>query len=161
MKLLIRLENGAPFEHPILEENFKQAFPDVDTDNLPSWVAQFVRKDKRPTEIFEVYEGATYGWDNGVVVDVHHYRPMTATEKEVVIRDAEAQYKEFIDSEIKDAAQKLISATNANKKYWQQYFDALNAWELLDIQNPNLPTKPEFNEYGQYLEPVVIGVTRV
>jgi hypothetical protein len=29
-----------------------------------------------------VYVGVTYEWDNGVVKDVHHFRPMTQEERD-------------------------------------------------------------------------------
>lgn len=34
MELYIRIVDGQPFEHPILGDNFRDAFPHVDTDNL-------------------------------------------------------------------------------------------------------------------------------
>ena len=43
MNLFIRIVDGQPFEHPIFEDNFKQAFPDVDLNNLPSEFLKFVR----------------------------------------------------------------------------------------------------------------------
>jgi hypothetical protein len=89
MKMFIRIKNGKPFEHPILEENFKQAFPDVDTSNLPSWVVQFERIAPPEIEIYEVYEGVTYEWDESIVKDVHHVRPMTDEEKAAKINTME------------------------------------------------------------------------
>ena len=43
MELFIRLVNGEPFEHPIMGDNFREAFPHIDTDNLPSEFARFLR----------------------------------------------------------------------------------------------------------------------
>lgn len=43
MELFIRIKDGQPFEHPIFKENFLQAFPDVDIDNLPTNFAYFER----------------------------------------------------------------------------------------------------------------------
>jgi hypothetical protein len=42
MKLFIRIKNGQPFEHPIMEDNFKQAFPHIDIDNLPAEFMNYV-----------------------------------------------------------------------------------------------------------------------
>lgn len=81
MELFIRLKNGQPFEHPIFGDNFRQAFPDVDVDNLPEWAARFERIAQPPVGIYEVYEGVTYVWDNGIVKDSHSVRPMTDAEK--------------------------------------------------------------------------------
>ena len=80
MELYIRIKDGQPFEHPIFGDNFRQAFPNIDTDNLPDSFAKFVRIEAPVVGIYEVYEGATYEWQDGVVTDVHHVRAMTAEE---------------------------------------------------------------------------------
>ena len=81
MELYIRIKNGQPFEHPILDDNFKAAFPHVDTNNLPPEFARFDRIPQPVIGVYEVYEGVTYEWDANRVKDVHHTRPMTAQEK--------------------------------------------------------------------------------
>lgn len=81
MELYIRIKNGQPFEHPILKENFRQAFPDVDTNNLPDWVARFERIPQPIIGVYEIYEGVTYEWVDGIVKDVHNVRQMTESEK--------------------------------------------------------------------------------
>jgi hypothetical protein len=42
MRLFIKIKDGQPFEHPIIEDNFKQAFPHVDVDNLPAEFMNYV-----------------------------------------------------------------------------------------------------------------------
>lgn len=81
MNLYIRLKNGQPFEHPIFNDNFRQAFPEVDLTNLPEWVAPFTRVPMPVLGAYEVHEGVTYEWVNGVVSDVHNIRQMTDDEK--------------------------------------------------------------------------------
>jgi len=81
MELFIRIIDGKPFEHPIMGENFCQAFPDVDTENLPPEFARFERIEKPMIGVYEFYEGVTYELFDGVWKDVHHLRPMTAEEK--------------------------------------------------------------------------------
>lgn len=81
MELYIRLKNGQPFEHPILGDNFREAFPDIDTEQLPEWVAKFERIAKPNIGVYEVYEGVTYEWSGNVVKDVHHVRQMSDEEK--------------------------------------------------------------------------------
>jgi len=80
--LFIQLRDGQPFEHPIFYENFRQAFPDIDPDNLPTdQFAKFVRVVQPAIGIYEIYVGVTYQWVDGVVKDVHEVRPMTDEEK--------------------------------------------------------------------------------
>lgn len=71
-----------PFEHPILESNMIDAFPDVDLTNLPPTFAKFVRIEPPVIGPYEVFVGTTYKSDeNGVFYDAHYIRPMTDLEK--------------------------------------------------------------------------------
>jgi hypothetical protein len=80
MKLFIQIQDGQPVGHPILDENFRCAFPDIDTDNLPESFAHFVRVAPPIVGVYEVYEGVSYEWQNGLITDVHHTRAMTTEE---------------------------------------------------------------------------------
>lgn len=81
MKLFIRIKNGQPYQHPILEHNFRQAFPNIDIDNLPSEFANFERVDVPNINVYQVFENTIYEWEGDVVKDVHHIRDMTNEEK--------------------------------------------------------------------------------
>ena len=81
MSLYIQLENGKPINHPILEDNLKQAFPEMDLNNLPETFARFERVLVPVVGVYEVSQGATYEWVDGVVKDVHHRRAMTEEER--------------------------------------------------------------------------------
>jgi len=83
MKLYIKLENGQPIDHPILKENFIQAFPDIDINNLPETFIEFVRV-TRPSNLstYEIYDGVHYEIIDGVCTDVHTVRAMTIEEKQ-------------------------------------------------------------------------------
>jgi hypothetical protein len=81
MRLIIQLENGAPLEHPIVEENFIQSFPDIDLNALPEQFAFFVRKPLPKLGVYEVYTNTTYEQEGDVFVDVHHTRLMTEQER--------------------------------------------------------------------------------
>jgi hypothetical protein len=81
MRLFIRLQDGQPVDHPIYEENMRQAYPGIDLDNLPETFAEFERIDVPALQKYEIYEGVTYQWVDGIVKDVHSVRPMTDEEK--------------------------------------------------------------------------------
>ena len=87
LELYIQIRDGQPHEHPIFADNFKMAFPYVDTQNLPDTFAKFIRVAAPTPGIYEVYEGVTYQWVDGVVKDVHSVRPMTDEER--AAKDAE------------------------------------------------------------------------
>jgi len=94
MKLFIKVKNGQPYEHPILEENFREAFPSIDLNNLPSEFARFERV-QRP-EAAGVYEldQVAYQWVDGVVKDVWSVRPLTDEEKTQKQNEVKAAWRE-------------------------------------------------------------------
>ena len=81
MELYIRIKDGKPFEHPILGDNFRQAFPNIDTNNLPPEFAKFVRVEPPIAGLYKVLESPTYEFLDGVWTDVWHTRDMTTEEK--------------------------------------------------------------------------------
>jgi len=83
MELFIRIKDGQPFEHPIFGDNFRQAFPNVDVNNLPPEFARFERIERPVLGPYEVLSSdqPTYEMVNGVCKDTWHVRPMRAEEK--------------------------------------------------------------------------------
>ena len=100
LELYIQIRDGQPFEHPIFADNFKMAFPDVNINELPAdRFAKFIRVDAPVPDTYEVYEGVTYQWVDGVVKDVHTVRAMTDEEraaKDVEIAAAQAALAEAL-----------------------------------------------------------------
>ena len=161
MDMFIQINDGIPVNHPILKENFQQAFPDIDTGNLPDSFAKFVRVPVPPIGIWEAFEGTTYEWVDGVVQDVHNVRSLTDEEVAEKKHLLEAGLLEYISPMITEAQISLDTALPENKHYWQDYIDALRAFTVsYEISTP-LPIKPLFTEEGNYVPPSSIGVTRV
>lgn len=136
MKLYIRIKNGNPFEHPIFEDNFRHAFPDVDVDNLPPEFAQFERIEKPDIGVYEVYEGVTYEWEDSIVKDVHHVRAMTSEEKTAKqdeVKDiwAEHGYASWIFDEEICLFKPPVSYPNDGEKYrWDE--DSVS-WKIIEL----------------------------
>lgn len=82
MRLFIRIVDGKPFEHPIVESNFREAFPEIDVDNLPSHFAEFIRHPEPQINVYQVYQGVNYDWIDGKVQDVHLVRDMIESERQ-------------------------------------------------------------------------------
>ena len=80
MNLYIRINQNKPVDHPIVEDNFIQAFPEIDISNLPNNFARFERIDIPEVGVYQIYEGVVYDWEDGVVKDVHKIRDMTQEE---------------------------------------------------------------------------------
>ena len=81
MKLFIRVKDGIAVDHPIMGDNFVQAFPHIDINNLPPEFAEFVRLEFPPLGVYEIYEGTTYEKSENNFQDFHYIRPMTLEEK--------------------------------------------------------------------------------
>lgn len=81
MELYIRVKDGKPLEHPILGDNFRAAFPHIDTQKLPPDFARFIRTVPPTVGPYEVYIGATYEADGDFYTDVHHVHQMTNEER--------------------------------------------------------------------------------
>jgi hypothetical protein len=80
MELYIRIKDGQPFEHPIFGDNFRQAFPDVDTNNLPAEFARFVRVPTPMLGPYEKNQTVSYQLADGAYRDVFSCEQMTAEE---------------------------------------------------------------------------------
>lgn len=152
MELFIQIRDGQPYEHPIHGDNFREAFPDVDVNNLPPEFARFERiACPNNTNPFEVME-CTYQWVDGVVKDVWVPRPMTDSEraeKETTLTD---NCNLYIRLETEGAQIKIANAQNdAVRQAWTSYLDALTSWRLVDFYNLNLPREPVLDENGNVL----------
>jgi len=144
MELFIKIVDGQPFEHPILGDNFRQAFPDIDTENLPSNFAKFVRIERPTVTALQIVEGPEYQWIDGVVKDVWTVREMNETERanEIEIRTnfANEMYQELLTF----VQNKLTTETNETAiAALNDWLVELNAWTLVDPLNPNVPHAPE------------------
>lgn len=85
MELFIRIVDGQPFEHPIFGDNFRQAFPNVDVNNLPPEFARFERIEPSAPGEYQKLE-LHYGWVDGIVKDIWTIVEMTDEERAEVDR---------------------------------------------------------------------------
>lgn len=81
MRLFIRLNYGVPFEHPIMENNFRQVYPNIDLDNLPFEFVEFKRKSIPILGIYEKNLSVIYEIIDGYCTDVFSWDQMTEVEK--------------------------------------------------------------------------------
>jgi len=82
MELFIKIdENGQAVDHPIIGSNFREAFPDIDVNNLPSNFARFERVPAPMPNVYEKNHRVTYQKrPDGVWHDVHSCDLMTREE---------------------------------------------------------------------------------
>jgi hypothetical protein len=143
MELYIQIKDGRPFEHPIFGDNFRQAFPHIDVNNLPPEFARFERIEQpNKADPFEVEE-VSYQWVNGVVKDVWTVREMTDAER--------AEKTEFLKDHIlrgiadrKAYAKEIVNngPDETTRQAFVEYLAALDAFVLEDVVNPNIPYRP-------------------
>lgn len=84
----IRVVNGMPFEHPLVEDNLKQVIINFDPNNLPKGLEPFIRKPYPQIGFLETFVGTTYEKIDGVWQDVHNIRPLSEEEKAAKIQFA-------------------------------------------------------------------------
>lgn len=158
MTLFIQIRNGQPYEHPILADNFQQAFPHIDTNNLPPEFAYFERVDcPRAAGVYEV-DVVSYEWVDGIVKDVWSVRPMTAEEK--TAKQAELNW--FLQKaleHLKDRAQNLLekAKTDEAKQVFQTYINQLDAFVCDDPAYAVIPHLPRLADDGTALSNTAPG----
>jgi hypothetical protein len=154
LELYIQIRDGQPFEHPIFADNFREAFPDVDTENLPDTFAKFIRVASPAIGAYEVYESVTYQWVDGVVKDVHSVRPMTDEERAAKTQELEAGANQIKLARIA-LCDDMIGKGDA-VDLWQAAKDAHEAWvlESVDPITPPFPRFPKQDESGSWVVPV-------
>jgi hypothetical protein len=156
LELYIQIRDGQPHEHPIFADNFRQAFPDVDTENLPDTFAKFIRVEAPVPDTYEVYEGVTYEWVDGVVKDVHSVRPMTDEERAAKTVELEATANQIKLDRIAIINDTLTTETDETAQtLWLDCLTAHEAW-VLESVNPITPAFPRFprkDESGNWVAP--------
>jgi hypothetical protein len=157
LELYIQIRDGQPHEHPIFADNFKMAFPEVNINQLPlDQFAKFIRVDAPVPDTYEVYEGVTYQWFDGLVKDVHTVRPMTDEER--AAKDAElAELANTLHQMRIKRCQTTADETEdaTQKQLWLDCLAAHQAW-VLESVNPITPAFPRFpikDEAGNWVAP--------
>lgn len=156
LELYIQIRDGQPHEHPIFADNFREAFPGVDTDNLPNTFAKFIRVAQPAIDTYEVYEGVTYEWVDGVVKDVHHVRPMTDEERAAKVEQMKSDAEQIKLGRIAFINDMLTTETGDDAQtLWLDCLTAHEAWTLesVDPITPAFPLFPRKDESGNWVAP--------
>ena len=146
MDFFIRILDGQPYGHPIVGDNFREAFPDIDPANLPPEFASFIRIDPDSIQfLMGFYEVLVeeYVWDGLVVRDNWHMRPMTEEEHEVCkqegIKVAELRRSSMLEYAKMEKAQAI---TIEDISVWDVYIDTLIAYTYDDPWKADMPRPP-------------------
>lgn len=146
--LFIQIRDGQPYQHPIFGDNLRDAFPDIDTNNLPDGFARFIRHS--PDIEVGRYEVLVeeYVWNDGVVEDNWHTRPMTEEEAAATRTEAAQSIESDRSNLLVMARSELESSIEEEKLVWQKYVDALESFTYEDPFGVKFPSGPRRNEDG-------------
>jgi hypothetical protein len=160
MELYIQIKDGQPFEHPILGDNFREAFPHTDVNNLPPEFARFERlPSPENATTFEVDE-VHYAWVDGVVKDVWTVREMTQEEKAQKLEQITEGVLAVYEGIKKVAQEKFeLAPTETQKQAWSDYLVQLSAWVLVDPTKPKFPAPPAITQDGEVLSTTASGAS--
>lgn len=158
MELYIQIRDGQPFEHPIFGDNFREAYPHIDVNNLPPEFARFERiANTARVGTFEIAE-CSYQWVDGIVKDVWTVRQMTVEEEAQKRKDLAERAQSIVEFLRKGAQQNADSApSDAAKQAWLDYLEMLNAWVLVDPISPKIPQPPRIGSDGIVLTTAAPG----
>ena len=141
MKLFIRIQDGQPYKNPIFGDNFIEAFPHIDIENLPPEFSLFERvENPRVANVYQVDE-VSYQWVGGIVKDVWTVREMTAeekAEKQQAVKDAWAvrpnleNFVAWVFDEATCAYQPPIPRPESGIYFWQ---GTTSSW----VERPQYP----------------------
>ena len=125
----------------------------MDTENLPDTFAKFIRVDAPVPDTYEVYEGVSYQWVDGVVKDVHSVRAMTDEERAEKTAELEAAANQAKLDRIALINDKLTTETA--QTLWLDCLTAHEAWvlESVDPITPAFPRFPIKDEAGNWVAP--------
>jgi len=156
MNLYIQMQDGQPWQHPLLEDNVLQAWPGIDLNNLPANLARFRRyqqpgPDVMPVGNFQVpictYELAS----DGVYEDTWTVREMDEDEKRVTTKAQKKSVADQLESLKLFAAERVENTTGDVQNAWQTYSNLLNSLDTSDPFNVAWPMMPRVDEDGDLI----------
>ena len=153
MNLYIRIRDGQPFEHPILEENAHQAWPEVNFNLLPDWLARF-RRIPQPggllTSPFQTAECTYTRAGDGFWEDTWTAVEMSAEQRQVLTRQ---RVKEAIEQ--RDATVAFAQAEAAKEGIpaeavaaWNTFVSELQVLQITDPWAVEWPAAPHIASDG-------------
>lgn len=95
MQLIIQIKNGNPYNHPILVENFVQAFPEINLNNLPSDYAWFERTQHPIMGPYTKKIYSKYELVGDIVKEVWYKEEMTEEEKQAKQAQVKQEWAQY------------------------------------------------------------------
>ncbi len=126
MELFIQIdENGQTKDHPIIGSNFREAFPHIDTNNLPSNFARFERVRPPVPGPYEKNHRVSYQkrpdgvWEDAHTCDLMTREEITALQEQVKANFAAAGgFASWTFNEIRCMFEPPVPHPNDGKNYY-------------------------------------------
>ena len=154
----IKIVDGQPFEHPIMEDNFRLAYPEIDPDNLPENFARFTRlpypafspRDFKRASLTSTYIPCEGGWmdDWGVEDLTEEEKAAVITEWTNIVNEAKANARSF-------AVAELATSTDAVAiRVLTDFIAAIDSHTFTDpfVGLDTIPRWPAKNEDKSYVD---------
>jgi len=142
MKLFIQIRNGQPYEHPVVEDNMGQLFPEHDLETAPDGFAKFTRVERPRLGVYEKYDtsyghegcGCAYEPDGtDGFKDVWYIVPLSDEEKaeKIATTKRESPYPSWTFNESDCTMQPTVEYPADGKYYWWNE-EIINWVEVID-----------------------------
>lgn len=152
MRYVIKIQNGQPFEHPIREDNFVQAFPHLDINKLPPTFA-YVELTPVPDTGWE-YEltDPTYTWDGDRIKRVWTLVRRSEEELAMIRQDRTKAAQSYIENAVQWAnEQKSLLTDSEVIQALDEYIHAMQTFEIVDALYIDLPLAPRIDANGKLI----------
>jgi hypothetical protein len=150
------MQNGQPWQHPLLEDNVLQAWPGIDLNNLPDNLARFRRLQQPSADVLPVgnFQVAVCTYElasDGIYEDTWSVREMDDDEKRVATKAQKKSVADQLESLKSFATERIENTTGDVQNAWQTYSNLLNSLDTSDPFSVAWPTMPRVDEDGDLI----------
>jgi hypothetical protein len=156
MNLYIQMQNGQPWQHPLLEDNVLQAWPGIDLNNLPDNLARFRRIQQPGADVLPVgnFQVAVCSYElagDGIYEDTWTVREMDDDEQRIATKAQKKSVADQLESLKLFATERIENTTGDVQNAWQTYSNLLNSLDTSDPFSVAWPPMPRVDEDGDLI----------
>jgi hypothetical protein len=146
-QLYIKIDSkGKPVDHPLLESNLCEAFPNLNLNTTTEYV-KFERVIPPLLTKYQYFEKTEelYIRDGDVFKDHYIVKEMDEEQKTLVNINKEYFVRQFKNHLLSTASENLRKSSESDKKDWEDYIKVIESHET-DLDNPSFPAMPQTDE---------------
>jgi hypothetical protein len=153
MELYIEIRDGNMYGHPILYDNLKLIYHNIDEMISQGSYKKFITSDSSLIELnqYQVLD-MFYEIQNDSVVQCWYARDLNEEEIKIKKIEFSQQYSDYISQEIKNAKNIISNLTNKDDiDLWNKYINALQNLEVNTLKPVLFPYKPYKNNEDKWI----------